>query len=68
VNEAHVTINGTTLTRAQTMTLRVALGEYLLNLADRGPAALGDDEHGRAMVALYTARGSEVLALLAVTS
>lgn len=53
--EAHVTVNGTTLTLGQSLTVRVALAAFLEEerLDDMG-------EMGR----LYRARGVEVMALM----
>lgn len=56
--EPHVVINGVELTRAQSMTLRVALGSFLMGFND--PNYLGNDEHGRAMRMGYLARGGEI--------
>ena len=61
---ANVIIDGMSLSNAQVMTLRVALSSYLTDLVDRGPAALGEDNHGRAMTAAYLARGREVESML----
>lgn len=55
--EADVTINGTQLTKAQSMTLRVALESFAMSLSHDG---LGNDEHGEKMAAAYLARASEI--------
>lgn len=44
--EADVVIEGQTLTRAESMTLRVAVTAFLMTLQDEG---LGDDENGKAI-------------------
>lgn len=45
--EPEITINGRRLTRAEAMTVRVALGAFAMEL---GPASsLGDDETGEAI-------------------
>lgn len=46
-----VTINGKTLTDAEAEVVRVAVSSMLMEM--QTPDALGKDEHGRAMVALY---------------
>jgi hypothetical protein len=49
--EASITVNGIPLTMSQSMTVRVALATFALDLqSERG---LGDDEHGKAMVNGY---------------
>lgn len=62
MDEPTITINGTTLTTGQAMTLRVALGSFLMSLSGENP--LGDDEHGKAMTAAYQARGREIAVLM----
>lgn len=59
--EALITINGTTLTSAQSGTLRSALESFDADLADEG---LGDDEHGIKMVEAYRARIAEIRLVL----
>lgn len=49
--EAHVVINGQTLSVGKSMTLRVALNMFQMDLKYNG---LGDDEHGKAMTEAYT--------------
>lgn len=44
MNDAIIVINGSTLTPGQNMTLRVALGNLLMDMQPE--RALGDDEHG----------------------
>jgi hypothetical protein len=55
--EANIVINGVTLTSAQSMTIRVALEAYSMDLSHGG---LGDDGHGKTMAAAYKARISEI--------
>ena len=59
--EAHIIINGTELTFAQSMTMRVAIAHFLTDLAVEG---LGDDEHGITMTALYRESGGQVQRLM----
>lgn len=56
--EPVITINGHLLNDAQAMTLRVAVQGFLFDLVDDN--ALGDDEHGKAMVSLYRQRLDEI--------
>jgi hypothetical protein len=58
--EAKITINGTELTKAQAMTLRVALLSFLSDLE----GGLGDDEHGRFMTKAYRETGSAIARLM----
>lgn len=62
VKEANIVINGVTLSFAQSMTLRVALSSFLLEMRD--PNALGNDAHGTAMTHLYAARSEEIIQLI----
>lgn len=48
--EPIITVNGTPLTSAEAMTVRVALETFDMTLAADG---LGDDAHGKTMVKLY---------------
>lgn len=59
--EATVTINGITLTTAESMTLRVAIASFLTDLSANG---LGDDEHGKFMKDAYMRTGSMIQQLL----
>ena len=59
--EAHIAINGTPLTFAQSMMFRVALEAYAMQLRVDG---LGDDKHGRSMAAGYLARIEEIRKLV----
>lgn len=56
--EPSVTINGVALNAAQAMALRVAVTSFRSDLLEHG---LGEDEHGRAMTALYLLRADEIL-------
>ena len=56
MKEAKIVINGQTLTVAQSMALRVAMGMTLFEC--------GDDEMGRKMQAGYLDRAGEVLKLI----
>jgi hypothetical protein len=60
--EPRITINGSLLTNAQAMTVRVALGSFAMSLE----SGLGDDEHGRAMTAGYKARLNEIYGFMSV--
>lgn len=62
MTEATITINGTLLTEAQSMSLRVAACALLSEMRVSDP--LGGDERGRAMAAAYDARISEVITLM----
>lgn len=55
--EAIIHVNGTQLTDAQSMTLRVAIEVFFSDLDING---CGDDDHGKNMVELYKARIREV--------
>lgn len=57
MNEARITINGVELTIGQSMTLRVALQSFAMNLRKNG---LGDDETGKAIAKGYLARLNEI--------
>lgn len=58
-NEPIITINGTTLTIAQAMTVRVALGSFILSLR----SGLGTDEHGKRMTEAYMEALRDTVAL-----
>lgn len=60
--ESIITVNGTTLTEAQSMTVRVAVQNFA-SLCQEG---LGDDEHGKAMTRGYLKAIREINALLAM--
>jgi len=57
MNEARITINGVELTIGQSMTLRVALQSFAMDLREKG---LGSDETGKAIAKGYLARISEM--------
>lgn len=59
--ESEVIINGTTLSTAQSMTLRVAINSFLTTMVE---GALGDDDHGRAMVEGYRSSGLKIQNLI----
>lgn len=61
--EAAITVNGVRLSEGQAMTVRVALAHFVDDLQRSG---LGDDEHGKAMVAGYTARAAEMFRMMGI--
>ncbi|WP_122378236.1 hypothetical protein [Pseudomonas cannabina] len=61
VAEARIVIEGTALTDAQAMTVRLALDAFRDRQQNEG---LGDDERGRAMSSAYAKRADEVLILI----
>lgn len=63
--EAEITISGVALTEAQSMTVRVALGSFVMELS--APDSLGTDDTGRKIAAGYAARLQELHALLRLT-
>lgn len=60
--EPEITVNGRRLTPAQAMTVRVALGNFAIDLTR--PDALGADEHGRAMTRGYLNALREIMPLM----
>lgn len=62
MTEPTVIINGTTLTNAQSMTMRVAITTYLTDMANEH--ALGEDAAGEAIRSAYHARSSEIVRLM----
>jgi len=62
MSEATITINGKTLTEAQSLTVRVALTSYYAEM--KVPNALGADDVGREIAANYHERCCEVLAII----
>ena len=54
--EPNITINGAKLTRAQAMTVRVAIETFAITLGE----GLGEDETGEAITANYLARIAEI--------
>lgn len=59
---ASVRINGELLSPGEVTALRVAVTELHDTMSD--PAALGNDDHGRAMVAHYRRNTGRILSLL----
>jgi len=57
MNEARIIINGVELTLGQSMTLRVALQSFAMDLKENG---LGSDETGKSIAKGYLARISEM--------
>lgn len=55
-DEPEIIINGTKLTNAQAMAVRVAVSSF--------DADCGDDEHGKAMSKAYTERLGEVFRIM----
>lgn len=51
-HEPTITVNGYTLSTAEAMTVRVALGNFAISLYEEG---LGDDDIGRGLCAGYLA-------------
>lgn len=60
--EPEITINGTALTNAQAMAVRVAITSFHAETSH--PHALGTDEHGLRMCTAYHLRLDEVLRLI----
>lgn len=63
MTEPDILVEGVRLSFGQAMVLRVAASNFAMDLG-LDPLALGDDEHGRAMVKSYRARLLEVLRLM----
>jgi hypothetical protein len=61
MSEPTITINGVTLTTAQTMTVRVAIESFAMDLQS---GVLGKDAHGKAMTKGYLARIAEIRILI----
>ncbi len=61
MNESHITINGKSLSVAQSMTVRVALNDFAMSLRSDG---LGDDDHGKAMVEGYLKAINEIFTIM----
>ena len=59
--EAIITINGKQISSAMSMTIRVAIEGFSMELKENG---LGPDKHGKEMVALYQERINEIRGLL----
>lgn len=64
--EPTITIEGTPLTKAQALTVRVACSDFALWLNSEN--ALGDDEHGKAMRAGYLHALGGIFTLMAKDS
>lgn len=58
MKEADIIIEGRKLSFAESMTVRVALTNYILTMDTEG---LGDDEHGKCMARGYSSNGKTVL-------
>jgi hypothetical protein len=63
-DESIITVNGIQLTEGQAMTVRVALGQFVMELSHNG---LGDDEHGKALVKGYQERAHEIFKLMGIS-
>lgn len=57
LTEADITINGQHLTDAESMTLRVALQNFLMELDENG---LGEDQIGKALKSGYVNAGRSI--------
>lgn len=55
--EPKITINGTQITDAMAMTIRVAVNSFAFDISNNG---LGEDEHGKEMAKLYLKRVDEI--------
>lgn len=62
MSEPTVNINGTSLTEAQAMTLRVAVTDFLTRMSNVGE--LGEDQAGEDIRQRYSARSTEIVSLL----
>lgn len=51
MKEANIVINGQQLSEQESMTLRVAIGCFIISMAE--PEPLGSDEHGETMTVSY---------------
>lgn len=63
MDEPIILVNGTRLTEAQAMAVRVAASSFYTEIVG-DPTALGDDEMGYAIRAAYKARLAEVLRIM----
>lgn len=61
-DEPKITINGVELNQAQSMTVRVAIGAYFMEMQDEN--FLGDDEHGKRMTKAYRDRSREIIKII----
>jgi hypothetical protein len=64
--EPTIIINNSTLTDAQSMTIRVALNHYLSSLSNN-PNYLGKDDHGKFMTQSYKNRIHEINSIISKT-
>ncbi len=62
MTEPAIIINGKELTKAQAMTLRVAVSNFLIEMLETG--ALGDDQHGYAMQIAYQANLRAIMEIM----
>ncbi|WP_420408669.1 hypothetical protein [Hoeflea sp.] len=60
--EAKITINGRSLTEAQSLALRVACTFFQAEMSE--PGALGDDDTAKRMSCAYRDRMSEIISLI----
>lgn len=65
-SEPDITINGIALTPSQSMTVRVAVTNFHMEMSE--PDALGDDEVGRGITSGYKDRSTEVLRIMTLKS
>jgi hypothetical protein len=63
-SEAAITVNGTSLTDAQVMTVRVALGNFVTYLSMNN--SLSSDESGRRVARGYQERAHEIFRLMGI--
>jgi hypothetical protein len=59
--EAHIIINGTTLSLGQSMTLRIAVTAFLVDMQENG---LGGDAEGIAVAKINESNCSEIIRLI----
>lgn len=59
--EPNITINGRTLTEAQAMTLRVALGAFVMDMQLSG---LGNDSNGKELAKAYLSNAKEIASIM----
>ena len=62
MKEAHVAIDGVTLTQGQSMTLRVAMEFFRMDLLK--PASLGEDDMGKRLASAYAKNAAEISSML----
>jgi hypothetical protein len=61
MQEANITINGVTLTLGQSMTLRIAVTAFWVDMRENG---LGEDEEGIAVAKINENNCSEIIRLI----